>query len=95
MRWGLPVITAARGGPDSIIDNRSGLRVAVTDPQTYAADLAQAIRKLDDDPDLRLSLGRGARAKVGREGLWPQKARALVALYRQVLNPAETLQRAA
>jgi glycosyltransferase involved in cell wall biosynthesis len=95
MRWGLPVITAARGGPDSIIDNRSGLRVAVTDPQTYAADLAQAIRKLDDDPDLRLSLGRGARAKVGREGLWPQKARALVALYRQVLNPAETLQMAA
>jgi len=28
-------------------------------------------------------------------GLWPQKARALVALYRQVLNPAETLQMAA
>jgi glycosyltransferase involved in cell wall biosynthesis len=95
MRWGLPVITAARGGPDSIIDDRSGLRVPVSDPQTYAADLAQAIRKLDDDPALRLSLGRGARAKVGREGLWPQKARALVAMYRNVLNPSGAVLQAA
>lgn len=89
MRWGLPVITAARGGPDSIIDDRSGLRVPVTDPQSFAADIARAIRRLDDDPALRLRLGRGARAKVGREGLWPQKARALVALYRSVLGRAE------
>jgi glycosyltransferase involved in cell wall biosynthesis len=89
MRWGLPVITAARGGPDSIIDDRSGLRLPVTDPQTFAADLAQAIRKLDDDPALRLRLGRGARAKVGREGLWPQKARALVEMYHRVLDPVE------
>lgn len=88
MRWGLPVITAARGGPDSIIDDRCGLRIPVTDPQTFAADLAQAIRRLDDDPALRLRLGRGARAKVGREGLWPQKARALVDLYYRVLDPA-------
>ncbi len=95
MRWGLPVITAARGGPDSIIDSRCGLRLPVTDPQTYAADLAQAIRLLDDDAALRQRLGRGARAKVGREGLWPQKARAMVALYQQVLNPAEAMQQAA
>jgi len=95
MRWGLPVITAARGGPDSIIDDRCGYRVPVTDPQTFARDLSLAIRTLDDNPDLRLRLGRGARAKVGREGLWPQKARALVALYRSVLSPAEAVLQAA
>lgn len=91
MRWGLPVITAARGGPDSIIDDRCGLRLPVTDPQTLAADLAQAVRRLDDDGDLRLRLGHGARAKVGREGLWPQKARALVALYHRALNQTGSL----
>jgi glycosyltransferase involved in cell wall biosynthesis len=91
MRWGLPIITAARGGPDSIIDDRCGLRLPVTDPHTYAADVAQAIRSLDDDPALRQRLGRGARAKVRREGLWPMQARALVAHYRGVLNLTDSL----
>jgi len=57
--------------------------------------VAQAIRSLDDDPALRQRLGRGARAKVRREGLWPQKARALVAQYRGVLNLTDSLLQAA
>ena len=88
MRWGLPILTVARGGPDHIVDDASGLRLPVTDPTTLATGLASAIRHLQADPDLRLRLGAGARAKVAREGLWPDKAAALLAKYRAILSPA-------
>ncbi len=89
MRWGLPVVTAARGGPDWIVDDSAGIRVPVTDPQQFAHDIASALRALSDDPARRLALGEGARAKVAREGLWPNKAEALLALYLSVLDQKE------
>lgn len=81
MRWGLPIITARRGGPEWIVDDSCGLRLSVTDPETYAASIASAVRRLATDADLRHQLGDGARAKVAREGLWPEKAAHLVNLY--------------
>lgn len=84
MRHGLPVVTADRGGPGWIVDASSGLRVPVTDPGTYAQDIAAALRQLADSPQLRARLGDGARAKVRAEGLWPAKAARLVDLYKDV-----------
>lgn len=81
MRWGLPIVTAARGGPDWIVDDSCGIRLPVSTPEVLASDLARAIRDLDDAPGKRTALGRGARAKVAREGLWPDKAARLVTLY--------------
>jgi glycosyltransferase involved in cell wall biosynthesis len=81
MRHGLPVITADRGGPGWIVDASSGIRVPVSDPATYAGDIADALRVLANDTALRVSLGDGARAKVAREGLWSAKADRIVELY--------------
>ena len=64
MRHGLPVITADRGGPASIIDESAGIRVPVTDPATFAADIAAALRRMALFPEHRAALGEGARAKV-------------------------------
>lgn len=86
MRWGLPVIAARRGGPDSIVDDTCGLKIDVTDPDRFPRDIAAAITRLADDPDLRDRLGRGARARVEAEGLWPVKADRLVAEYRACLQ---------
>lgn len=87
MRHGLPVVTAARGGPDFIVDDRCGLRLPVTTPQGFAAAIAGAVRRLDDDPALRDNLGQAARAKVAAEGLWPAKAARMVALYEDLASP--------
>lgn len=81
MRHGLPIVTADRGGPAAIVDDTAGLKIAVTDPDTFAADIAAALRRLATDPDLRARLVDGARRKVARDGLWPQKARRMVDLY--------------
>jgi glycosyltransferase involved in cell wall biosynthesis len=87
MRHGLPVITAARGGPDFIIDDSCGLRLPVTTPTGFAADIARAIRNLDANRPLLEKLGQGARAKVLRDGLWAAKADRLVTLYNEVKTP--------
>ena len=83
MRHGLPVITAARGGPDYIIDNTCGLRLPVTTPADFATAIATAIRGLNADPARAGRLGAGARAKVLAEGLWGAKADRMVTLYEE------------
>ncbi len=85
MRQGLPILTADRGGPSWIVDDTCGFRIPVTNPQRFAADIADAARTLATEPALRRRLGTGARAKVMREGLWGQKADKLVCLYKDVL----------
>jgi glycosyltransferase involved in cell wall biosynthesis len=84
MRHGLPVVTADRGGPGWIVDDACGLRLPVTDPAAFAADIADALRRLAASPSLRATLGDGARAKVRREGLWSAKADRLVDLYADI-----------
>ncbi len=84
MRHGLPVVTAGRGGPGWIVDDASGLRVAVTNPETYARDIAQALRRLAQEPGLADRLGAGARRTLRCKGLWEVKARAMVDLYRDI-----------
>ena len=87
MRHGLPVITADRGGPGWIVDDASGVRLPVTDPATYADDIAASLRRFAGDPALCARLGAGARAKVQREGLWSAKAESMVALYHEIAPP--------
>ncbi|NKX43580.1 glycosyltransferase [Roseicyclus persicicus] len=86
MRHGLPVITADRGGPAAIVDATSGIKVPVTDPAGFAADIAAALRRMAMFPGHRAELGEGARAKVLREGLWSAKADGMVALYQQITD---------
>ena len=89
MEWGLPVIAAARGGPDFIVDDASGIRLLVTTPNQFAHDIAGAIRKLAMDPNLRQRVGRGARARIASFGTWDDKAVQTMALYREILAQRE------
>ena len=84
MRHGLPVITAARGGPDFIVDNTCGIRVPVTDPARYAADIAAAVRRMAGDSALLQRMGQAARGKVLADGLWSSKAARMVGLYHSI-----------
>jgi glycosyltransferase involved in cell wall biosynthesis len=85
LHWGLPVVTAARGGPDFIIDDSCGIRVPVTDPERYPRDIAAAVRRLARDPALRRRLGAGARARIAGFGSWEATASMLIGLYRETI----------
>lgn len=88
MAHGLPVITAARGGPDFIIDDSCGLRLAAETPDQFARAIAGAVRRLASDPALRLALGQGARARLQTFGSWDDKAAGMLELYHRLLAPS-------
>lgn len=86
MRWGLPVITAARGGPDWIIDDSCGIRIPISTPAALSHDIAVAVKFLLENPKRRRSMGDAARAKVAAEGVWTNKAQRLLKLYLDILQ---------
>jgi glycosyltransferase involved in cell wall biosynthesis len=86
MRWGLPVVTADYGGPQAIVDDRSGIRLPVTNAQRFPADIAEAIRALYKDRSRLESLAAGSRRRMLELGDWNDKARDTVTLYREVLR---------
>lgn len=85
MAHGLPVVTAARGGPDFIIDDASGIRIPVTTPEQFPRDIAAGLRALALDPAQRLALGAGARERLRSFGSWGDKAERLIGLYHEIL----------
>lgn len=89
-RWGLPIITVRTGGPDWIVDDSCGLKVEVTDPETIALDLADAIRRFALDPQLRIAMGTAGRARLARDGTWDAKAVHLRKLYDAILRGIQT-----
>jgi glycosyltransferase involved in cell wall biosynthesis len=84
MRWGLPVVTADYGGPQAIVDEASGVRVPVTDPVRFPSDIAAVLRALAADPARLASLAAGSHRRMASLGDWDDKARATIALYREI-----------
>lgn len=85
MRWGLPVITADYGGPQAIVDARSGVRIPVTTPEQFPRDIADAIQALARDPARLQRLAEGARNRMSMIGDWDAKAQDTILLYRSVM----------
>jgi len=88
LAWGLPIVTAARGGPDYIVDDSCGIRLPAQNPDQLATDLAATLRDLAEDPDRRKRLEHGARARLLSFGSWDDKAAQLISLYHDVLARA-------
>ena len=86
MRHGLPVITTDIGGPGYIVTDSCGIRVPAIDPKQLAEDLALAIRRLAEDPELLKTLGTGARARVEEIGLWDRKIERILEFYSKILH---------
>lgn len=84
MGHALPLVVSDRGGPANVVDESCGFRVPVESPAQYAEELAAAIRRLVVDPELRWSLGEGARRRVERIGLWGTKVEAILGIYREI-----------
>jgi glycosyltransferase involved in cell wall biosynthesis len=88
MAAGRAVVAADAGGPAEIIDaGRSGLLV----PPGDVAGLADALRRLDDDPALRARLG--AAAYTAAQDLTPQRCAEQVAAVYMRLAPRRGLRR--
>jgi glycosyltransferase involved in cell wall biosynthesis len=79
--YGVPVIASAVGGiVDVVIDGKTGLLVKEKSPQ----DLADAIRRLHDDPNLAKSLADNCLAHVREFFSWDRITEKQVAIYKNI-----------
>jgi glycosyltransferase involved in cell wall biosynthesis len=86
MSCGSPVIATTGGAFPEIIDHdRSGWLV----PPGDSPALADAIRRLMDDPQLRERLGRGGREAILERFNWRKAAEETVAVYEELLSQPE------
>jgi glycosyltransferase involved in cell wall biosynthesis len=84
MAAGLPVVASAVGGiPEVVVDGETGLLV----PPRDAAALAEALRRLLDDPELRRQMGAAGRARAEEHFDVARSGREHLALYERLLAP--------
>ena len=86
MRHGLPIITTDIGGPGYIVTDKCGIGVTPHHPAQFAADLADAIRRLADDLPARAAFSQNARTRVAEIGLWDRKIDRTMGLYRSAIK---------
>ncbi|HEX6133506.1 MAG TPA: glycogen synthase [Longimicrobiales bacterium] len=97
MACGTPVVASAVGGIPEVVEHGStGLlvtpeaisaaEVEPRHPEQFARDLAGAVNALLDDPELRASMARNARARVEQHFSWQSIARRTVDFYEEVVS---------
>jgi glycosyltransferase involved in cell wall biosynthesis len=88
MASGVPVVTTSVGGvPELVQDGANGAMVPPGDP----ALVAQALAVLLADPDLRVRMGRAARARVEDDYDVNAAAQRLAGIFGTHLAPAEVV----
>lgn len=81
MSVGAPIVTTACGSiPELVEQERSALMVPAKDP----GQLAMAIDRLRDDPELAARLGTAARQRAEARFSWDKVAEAYVRIYREI-----------
>jgi glycosyltransferase involved in cell wall biosynthesis len=83
-----PVICLDWGGPAIQVADGTGIRVAVRDAEQVTADLADAMKRLAADANLRQAMGRAGRRHVEAHYFWPRKVEHYCSIYTDVLRAA-------
>ena len=83
MELGLPIIASNVGGiPDVVVNNESGILVPEKDPVA----LADAIKRIESDPQYTASLLEGARNRIAECFTWDNITRRQIEIYEQLTN---------
>lgn len=84
MSHGLALIVAACGGPGHVVAEGCGIRIVPSDPATYVAQIAEAIRKLENDRTLLRSIGLNARRQIAEQHTWRSRIEQMCHVYESV-----------
>ena len=83
MELGLPIVASNVGGiPDVVVNNESGILVPEKDPVA----LADAIKRIESDPQYTASLLEGARNRIAEHFTWDNITRRQIEIYEQLTN---------
>jgi glycosyltransferase involved in cell wall biosynthesis len=86
MSFSLPLIVVDRGGPGSATSEKCAVKLSVTTPEALAGDIANAVRMLASNTDLRLRMGAAAYGHVAHTALWSAKLDRIDAIYADLIS---------
>ncbi len=78
-----PVVCLRLGGPDLLVPETAGLKLAAESPQQVVRDLSAAIRRIDQEPEWAARLGAAGRSAVRQHHLWSTKVAVFMRCYRR------------
>lgn len=81
-----PVICLDLGGPALQVTEATGIKVSAHNPEQTIADMAKAMNRLADDPDLRLQMGEAGQQRVNSEFNWNFIGQSLTQTYQAALK---------
>jgi glycosyltransferase involved in cell wall biosynthesis len=80
-----PVICLDLGGPATQVTDDTGFRVHAGTPEQAIADMAAAMRKLHDDPELRRRMASAGPKRVIEAFCWDEKVRRMNQIYAELM----------
>ncbi len=86
MSAGRPVICLDLGGPAFQVTEATGIKVSAVSPQQAVTDLAAAMLRLAQDPELRGRMGQAARQHVAEHFNWDKLGEYMSCLYTQLTD---------
>jgi len=91
MTAGLPVVCLDLGGPGVSVTPDCGFAIQPTTTERVVAEMAAALLRLAQDPELRHTMGTAARQRARDAYSWEVKAQALDAVYRRLQARSSTI----
>ena len=88
MAAGRPVICLDLGGPALQVTEDSGIKAPAASADQVVSDLAAAMMRLAEDPELRVRMGQASRQRVKEDFDWGKKGELMHQLYWGILTHA-------
>jgi len=84
MAAGRPVVCLDLGGPAVQVTEETGFKVSAQNPEQAIAGMAQAMKRLATEPELRVRLGMAGRERVHQHFNWATKGQFLSTVYEKL-----------
>ena len=86
MTMGIPVIATNWGGPKDYLDSSCGILVEPKNPELFVLNLADAMLKLAESPELRKTMGEAGHQRILDRFDWEVKVDAMVDIYQETIT---------
>jgi glycosyltransferase involved in cell wall biosynthesis len=87
MAAGKPIICLNLGGPGFLVTDEVGYKVPARSPQQAILGLAEAMRRLALDPELRQRMGENGKRRVRANFTWETKRKEFLQIYEDIAGP--------
>jgi glycosyltransferase involved in cell wall biosynthesis len=86
MAAGRPIICLDLGGPALQVTEETGFKISASSPQQAVNDLAEAMRRLAQDPILRADMAEAARKRVAEYFAWHVKGELMKKVCQEIVD---------